>query len=92
MLDGSYGSSANSLDDLIRRVSSTIDTGSGNLENMPDKEFVRSTVGFAWINRDQTTRPDSRTTAEVLLQFEDIEEVKIYRSRIHAFFQRINEA
>jgi hypothetical protein len=75
---------------LIRRFSSTINTRLGNLENMSDEELVRSTVGFAWINRDRTTRPDARSSTEMFPQFEDIEEVKIYRSRFQNIVQRLN--
>ena len=75
---------------LIRRFSSTIRTRLGNLENMSDEELVRSTVGFAWINRDRTTRPDLKSSTEMFPQFEDIEEVKIYRSRFQNIVQRLN--
>jgi hypothetical protein len=77
---------------LIRRFSSTVSTRLGNLENMSDEELVRSTVGFAWINRDRTTRPDSKSSTEMFPQFEDIEEVKIYRSRFQKIVQRLNGA
>jgi len=76
---------------LIRRFSSTINTRLGNLENMPDEELVRSTVGFAWFNRGQTIRPNSRSAIEMVPQFEEIEEVKIYRSRFQTIVQRIKE-
>ena len=77
---------------MIKRFSSTISTRLGNLENMSDEELVRSTVGFAWINRDRTTRPDSKSSTEMFPQFEDIEEVKIYRSRFQNIVQRIDGA
>ena len=76
---------------LIRRFSSTINTRLGNLENMSDEELVRSTVGFAWFNRGKTIRPNSRSAIEMVPQFEEIEEVKIYRSRFQAIAQRIKE-
>ena len=75
---------------LIRRISSTISTRLGNLENMSDEELVRSTVGFAWINRDRTTRPDSKSSTEMFPQFEEIEEIKIYRSRFQKIVKRLN--
>jgi hypothetical protein len=77
---------------LIRRFSSTINTRLGNLENMLDEELVRSTVGFAWFNRGRTILPNSRSAIEMVPQFEEIEEVKIYRSRFQNIFQRIKEA
>ena len=77
---------------LIRRFSSTINTRLGNLENMLDEELARSTVGFAWFNRDRTSRPNSRSATEMVPQFEEIEEIKIYRSRFEKIVQRIKEA
>jgi hypothetical protein len=76
---------------LIKQFSSTINTRLGNLENMPDEELVRSTAGFAWFNRGQTIRPNYRSATEMVPQFEEIEEVKIYRSRFQAIAQRIKE-
>ena len=75
---------------MIKRFSSTISTRLGNLENMSDEELVRSTVGFAWINRDRTTRPDSKSSTEMFPQFEEIEEIKIYRSRFQKIVKRLN--
>ena len=77
---------------LIKRFSSTINTRLGNLENMPAEELVRSTVGFAWINRNRTTCPDSRSSTEMFPHFEEIEEIKIYRSRFQNIVQRIDGA
>ena len=75
---------------LIKRFSSTINTRLGNLENMSEEELVRSTVGFAWFNRGKTIRPNSRSAIEMVPQFEEIEEVKIYRSRFQKIVQRLN--
>ena len=77
---------------LIKSVSSTINTRLGNLENMLDEDLVSSTVRFAWFNRDQTSRPDSMSPTEMFPQFEEIEEVKNYRSRFKKIVQRIKEA
>lgn len=77
---------------LIKQFSSTINTRLGNLENMSDEELVRSTVAFAWFNRGKTIRPNSRSAIEMVPQFEEIKEVKIYRSRFQTIVQRINEA
>ena len=77
---------------LIKSVSSTINTRLGNLENMLDEELVSSTVRFAWFNRDQTSRPDSMSPTEMFPQFEEIEEVENYRSRFKMIVQRIKEA
>lgn len=77
---------------LIKSVSSTINTRLGNLENMLDEDLVISTVRFAWFNRDQTSRPDSMSPTEMYPQFEEIEEVIIYRSRFKKIVQRIKEA
>lgn len=77
---------------LIKRFSSTINTRLGNLENMSDEELVRSTVGFAWFNRGKAIPLNSRSAIEMVPQFEEIKEVKSYRSRFQAIVQRIKEA
>jgi hypothetical protein len=77
---------------LITSVSSTINTRLSNLENMLDEDLVRSTVRFGWMNRNQPSRPNSASSTEMVPQFEEIEEVKIYRSRFQIIVQRINEA
>ena len=77
---------------LIKQFSSTINTRLGNLENMSDEELVRSTVAFAWFNRGKTIRPNSPSAIEMVPQFEEIKEVKIYQSRFQTIVQRINEA
>jgi len=83
-----YGGETNKL---VRSFSSTIDTRLSNLENMSDEDLVRSTVRFAWFNHDRTSRLDSRSATEMVPQFEEIEEVKIYRSRFQTIVQRIKE-
>ena len=84
-----YGVETNKL---VKSFSSTIDTRLSNLENMTDEDLVRSTVRFGWFNRDRTGRLNSRSATEMVPQFEEIEEVKIYRSRFQTIVQRINEA
>lgn len=84
-----YGGETNKL---VKSFSSTIDTRLSNLENMSDEDLVRSTVRFAWFNRDRTSRLNSRSATEMVPQFEEIEEVKIFRSRFQIVVQRIQEA
>lgn len=78
--------------ELTKSVSSTIETRLNNLENLPDKELLSSSVRFGWINRDRTSRPDAKSVTEMVPQFEELEEVKIYRSRLQGICRRINNA
>ena len=75
---------------LVKSFSSTIDTRLSNLENMTDEDLVRSTVRFGWFNQNRVERSKSQTATEMVPQFEEIEEIKIYRSRFQKIVQRIN--
>jgi len=77
---------------LVKSFSSTIDTRLSNLENMTDEDLVRSTVRFGWFNQNRVERSKSQTATEMVPQFEEIEEIKIYRSRFQRIVQRIQEA
>jgi len=76
----------------VEAVSSSIDTRLSNLENMSDEDLVSSTVRFAWISRGRTSRPDAKSTTEMLPQFEEDDDVKFYRSRFLRILQRIESA
>ena len=76
----------------VEAVSSSIDTRLTNLENMSDEDLVSSTVRFAWISRGRTSRPDAKSTTEMLPQFEEDDDVKFYRSRFLRILQRIESA
>ena len=82
-----YGVETNKL---VKSFSSTIDTRLSNLENMTDEDLVRSTVRFGWFNQNRVERSKSQTATEMVPQFEEIEEIKIYRSRFQKIVQRIN--
>lgn len=84
-----YGGETNKL---VKSFSSTIDTRLSNLENMTDEDLVRSTVRFGWFNQNRVERSNSQTATEMVPQFEEIEEIKIYRSRFQRIVQRIQEA
>lgn len=84
-----YGDETNKL---VKSFSSTIDTRLSNLENMTDEDLVRSTVRFGWFNQNRVERSNSQTATEMVPQFEEIEEIKIYRSRFQRIVQRIQEA
>jgi hypothetical protein len=77
---------------LIKSISSTIETRLSNLESLTDEELVSSTVRFGWINRNRSSDSDARSAIEMFPTFEEIEEVKIYRSRFQTIFHRIKEA
>jgi hypothetical protein len=77
---------------LVKSFSSTIDTRLSNLENMTDEDLVRSTVRFGWFNQNRVERSNSQTATEMVPQFEEIEEIRIYRSRFQRIVQRIQEA
>ena len=77
---------------LIKSITSTIQTRLSNLENLTDEELVGSTVRFGWINRNRFNDPDAKSAIEMFPKFEEIEEVKIYRSRFQTIFHRIKEA
>ena len=77
---------------LIKSITSTIQTRLSNLENLSNEELVASTVRFGWINRNRSSDPDARSAIEMFPKFEEIEEVKIYRSRFETIFHRIKEA
>ena len=62
------------------------------LENMTDEDLVRSTVRFGWFNQNRVESSNSQTATEMVPQFEEIEEIKIYRSRFQRIVQRIQEA
>ncbi len=76
----------------VEAVSASIDGRLSNLESSSDKDLVSSTVRFAWINRGQTSRPQAISAIEMLPQFEEKDEVKIYRSRFLGILQRIKSA
>lgn len=76
----------------VEAVSASIDGRLSNLESSSDKDLISSTVRFAWINRGQTSRPQAISAIEMLPQFEEKDEVKIYRSRFLGILQRIKSA
>ena len=76
----------------VEAVSSSIDTRLSNLESIADEVLVSSAVRFAWISRGRTSRPQAKNTIEMFPQFEENDEVKIYRSRFLGVLQRIKRA
>ena len=76
----------------VEAVRTSIDTRLSNLENMSDEDLVSSTVRFAWNSRGQSSRPNAKTTTEMFPQFEENDEVKIYRSRFLGILQGIESA
>ena len=76
----------------VEAVSASIDGRLSNLESSSDKELFSSTVRFAWIRRGQISRPQAKSAVEMLPQFEEKDEVKIYRSRFLGILQRIKSA
>ena len=77
--------------ELTKSVCSSIETRLSSLENMSDEELFSSSVRFGWINRDRTSRPNAKSATEMFPQFEENDEVKIYRSRFQKIVQRINK-
>ena len=76
----------------VEAVCTSIDERLSNLENCSDKDLVSSAVRFAWISRGRTSSPQAKNTIEIFPQFEENDEVKIYRSRFLGVLQRIKSA